>query len=111
MSIAVDLAALPAAIAEQIGWCYLLTVSDDNQARVLAVAPHVSDDGTLTFEVGKGTAGNVAARPAITVVYPPAAATAMSLIVDGTATVEGSSVTMVPTWAVMHRSAVPRSDQ
>ncbi|MCU1364859.1 MAG: hypothetical protein JWL72_2149 [Ilumatobacteraceae bacterium] len=111
MSVAVDLAALPAAIAAQIGWCYLLTVSDDGQARVLAVAPQVSDDGALMFEVGKGTAGNVAARPSITVVYPPAVATAMSLIVDGTATVDGSSVTLVPTWAVMHRSAVPHADQ
>ena len=111
MSIAVDLSVLPAAIAEQIGWGYLLTVSDDGQARVLAVAPTVSDDGALTFEVGKGTAGNVAARPTVTVVFPPAVATAMSLIVDGTATVDGTAVTMVPTWAVMHRSAVPATDR
>lgn len=111
MSIAVDLADLPAAIAEQIGWCYLVTVSDEGQARVLAVAPEVSADGALTFEVGKGTAGNVAARPAITVVYPPAVATAMSLIVDGSATVEGTTVRLIPTWAVMHRSALGQTDR
>ena len=111
MSIAVDLAALPTAIAEQMGWCYLLTVSDDGQPRVLAVAPAIADGGVLRFEVGKATSANVAARPGITLVYPPAAEPAMSLIIDGTATIDGASVAFTPTWAVMHRSAIPRVDQ
>lgn len=106
MSVAVDLTDLPTAIAAQIGWCYLLTVSDDGQPRVLAVAPDLAADGVLRFEVGRGTAANVAARPAVTLVYPPSAAAAMSLIVDGAATVDGAVVAFAPTWAVMHRSAV-----
>lgn len=107
MSIAVALEELPTAIAGQIGWCYLLTVSDDGQARVLAVAPTIGDDGALRFEAGRGTAANAAARPGVTLVYPPAAPQAMSLIVDGTARVEGTHVSVQPTWAVMHRSAIP----
>lgn len=106
MSVAVDLANLSTAIADQIGWCYLLTVSDDGQPRVVAVAPEIADDGTLRFEVGRSTAANVAARPAITLVYPPATPEAMSLIVDGTATIESSAVTLSATWAVLHRSAI-----
>ena len=110
MSVAVDLAELPTAIARQIGWCYLLTVSDEGQPRVLAVAPEIAADGSLCFEVGRGTASNVAARPSITLVYPPATPEAMSLIVDGTATVDGSSVALAATWAVLHRSAVRQAD-
>ena len=110
MSVAVDLAELPTAIARQIGWCYLLTVSDDGQPRVLAVAPEIAADGSLRFEVGRGTAANVAARPAITLVYPPTTPEAMSLIVDGTATIDGSSVVLTAGWAVLHRSAAPQAD-
>lgn len=113
MSIAVALDDIPSAIATQIGWCYLLTVSDDGHARVLAVAPTPHDDGTLRFPVGRGTAANATARPSVTLVFPPTDPHAMSLIIDGTATVTnagtnaGSEVSVTPTWAVMHRSAVP----
>lgn len=107
MSIAVALEDIPQAIAGQIGWCYLLTVSDDGQARVLAVAPDIHDDGTLRFEAGRGTAANAASRPTVTLVYPPVDPTSMSLIVDGDAVVDGSTITIAPTWAVMHRSAIP----
>ena len=117
MSIAVAIEDIPSAIAAQIGWCYLLTVSDDGQARVLAVAPTANDDGTLRFSAGRGTAANATARPSVTLVFPPADPHAMSLIIDGTATVTnagtnagtdaGTEVSVTPTWAVMHRSAVP----
>src|SRR3954449_3529486 len=105
MSVAVPIAELSAAIKGQIGWCYLLTVSDDGQARVLAVAPTDAGDGVLRFDVGKSTGANVAARPSVTLLFPPASAAAMSLIVDGSATVDNGAVSFVPTWAVMHRSA------
>jgi hypothetical protein len=107
MSVAVELSELPTAVAAQIGWCYLLTVSDDGQPRALAVAPTIAEDGRFTFEVGRGTAANVASRPAVTLLYPPADPAAMSLIVDGTATIEVGTVAMTPTWAVLHRSALP----
>lgn len=109
MSIAVALDDIPQAIAAQIGWCYLLTVSDDGQPRVLAVTPDVDDGGTLRCGAGRGTAANAAARPSVTLVYPPADPAAMSLIIDATATVDGSAISLTPTWAVMHRSAVPPS--
>jgi hypothetical protein len=106
MSVAVDLADLPAAIAKQIGWCYLLTVSDEGQPRVLAVVPEQTAAGSMRFDVGKSTAANVGSRPDVTLLFPPATPSAMSLIVDGTATIDGSTVELMPTWAVMHRSAI-----
>ncbi len=107
MSVAVPIPELSAAIAQQIGWCYLLTVSDDSHARILAVTPTADADGVLHFTVGTSTGANVAARSGVTLLFPPATATAMSLIIDGTATVDGSNVSFTPTWAVLHRSALP----
>lgn len=107
MSIAVTIDDLPAAIDQQIGWCYLLTVADDGQARVLAIAPEWAIGGVLRADVGGRTASNVQARPDVTLVYPPAAAFGLSLIVDGTATVEGSTMSFEPSTAVMHRPAIP----
>ncbi len=107
MSIAVTLADLPAAIDQQIGWCYLLTVTDDSQPRVIAIAPTWSVGGVLSAEVGRGTAANVQARPNVTLVYPPAsAADGMTLIIDGSASMDGSTVSFLPGTAVMHRPAV-----
>ncbi len=109
MSIQVPIDDLAGVVESQMGWCYLLTVSDAGQARVLAVAPSFApeaSDRTLCFDVGGGTAANVTARPDCTLLWPPATPEAMSLIVDGTASVVGSTVRFAPTSAVKHRSAV-----
>ena len=108
MSIAVTLADLPAAIDQQIGWCYLLTVSADNGPRVIAITPAWSVGGALSADVGRGAAANVQARPNVTLVYPPASADGMTLIIDGSASVDGTTVSFLPATAVMHRPAVAR---
>lgn len=92
------------------GWCYLLTVSDDRRPHLLALQPEVvgaGDDRRLRFDAGGGRAGrNAAARPAVTLVFPPAEhAEGFSLVVDGEATVDGATVDVRPTWAVLHRPA------
>ena len=110
MSVVVTLADLPAAIEAQIGWCYLLTVSDDAEARVVAVAPAWDPTGTfLTAEVGRRTAANVAARPKVSLVWPPATADGYSLIADGAGAVDGTMVRFEPTSVVLHRPAVQAS--
>jgi len=106
MSIAVEIDDLPAAIEQQIGWCYLLSVTDAGQARVVAIAPQWVMGGVLQAEVGGRTAANVSARPEITLVFPPATADGYSLIVDGTATVAGNVVLFEPFTAVLHRPAI-----
>lgn len=105
MSIAVELAELPTAL-QQYPWGYLVTVGDDGRARSLAV-PTDCRQGLLHAEVGKGTAANIAARPAVTMVFPGVDGTVYSLIVDGTATVVDGHATLVPEWAVLHRPALP----
>ena len=106
MSIAVSIDDLPAAISAQIGWCYLLTVSEQGQARVLAIAPQWdSRRASLRAEVGRGTAANVSAHPEVSMVWPPAAPDGYSLIADGAATVDGLVVTFRPVTAVLHRPA------
>lgn len=100
------------------GWCYLLTVSDDGRPHLVALRPTVvgdGDDRRLRFDVGGGRAArNAGARPAVTLVFPPAEhANGFSLVVDGEATVSepagdhqgGSSVDVRPTGAVLHRPA------
>lgn len=92
------------------GWCYLLTVSDDQRPHLLALRPDVvgtGDDRRLRFDAGGGRAcRNAAARPAVTLVFPPAEdADGFSLVVDGEAAVDGALVAVRPTWAVLHRPA------
>jgi hypothetical protein len=97
---------------------YLLTVSDDQRVHLLALRPSVVErDGerVLRFDAGGGRAcRNAAARPAVSLVFPPLADggddgdhAGMSLVVDGVATVEGAFVDIAPTWAVLHRKAPP----
>ena len=107
MSVVVSLADLPVAIDAQIGWCYLLTVSDDAEARAVAIAPTWDPSGTfLSAEVGRRTAANVASRPKVSLVWPPATVDGYSLIADGIGAVDGTIVRFEPTAAVLHRPAV-----
>lgn len=92
------------------GFCYLLTVSDDERAHLLALRPQVAGDGAaraLRFDAGGGRAcRNAAARPAVSLVFPPAEhADGYSLVVDGEATVDGPHIDVRPTSAVLHRPA------
>jgi hypothetical protein len=106
MSIQVTIDELPAAIDKQIGWCYLLNVAETGQPRLAAVIPRWTAEGELRVKVGERTATNIAARPNVALVYPPADADGLSLIVDGSVTVDGDLVYLRPTSAVLHRSAL-----
>ena len=58
------------------------------------------------MSVGRGTARNAAARSAISLCYPPVDDGGYSLIIDGTAAVDGeATVRLAPTGAVLHRPA------
>lgn len=111
MSVAVPIPELFDQIATW-GFGYLLTVSDDGRTHLLALHPVVhgrDPERVLRFAAGGGRAcHNAAARPQVTIVFPPARhADGMSLVVDGDATVDGDHVDVVPTWAVLHRPAPP----
>lgn len=95
---------------ERWGFCYLLTVSDDERPHLLALRPLViGSDGSrrLRFDAGGGRAcRNAVARPNVTLLFPPADhSDLMSLVIDGVASVDGSLVDIEPTSAVLHRAA------
>ena len=90
---------------------YLVTVSEDSLPHVIALQPAVavSADGVchLRFDAeGRRACRNAADRPQVTVVFPPlAGGDGYSLIIEGTATVDGDVVDLAPTGAVLHRPA------
>lgn len=104
MSIPVALADLGATL-DGFPWGYLITVSDDLRAHSLAV-PSRYADGRLIVDAGRTTRANAAARPEVTLVFPPADGHEYSLIVDGRAEVTGDLVAVTPTGAVLHRPAL-----
>lgn len=109
MSIAVPLPDVAAAVHEFGSVGYLLTVGEDGRPR----ANHLTFSGqgsTVRAGIGGRTAANLAARPAVSLLFPPVTIEGMTLIVDGDATVEDPeaevpTVVVSATWAVRHRPA------
>jgi hypothetical protein len=87
---------------------YLLTSDDDGRPHATAIALRW-DSGELVGPCGRSSARNATARSAVSVLWPPDAAGAYSLIVDADATVadEGDHrhVRLRPTHAILHRPA------
>lgn len=104
MSIPVALPDLARTVA-RYGFAYLLTTSSQGTPRVVAVHPVLKDGVFTVHGVGSGTRACVAARPQVTLVWPPSEHNTHSLICDGTAEVQDEVVHMVPTHAVLHRPA------
>ena len=104
MSIKVELSEVREVADAQMGFAYLLTVTDHATPHLIAITPHFGD-GEITCDAGKTSRANVAVRPTVSLLWPPVVASDYSLIVDGTATVDGETVRITPTRAVRHRPA------
>src|SRR4051794_16560227 len=104
MSVKVELGELGTTL-EPYGFAYLVTVGDGGRAHVLAVTPVLSDEGLVVGGVGRHSQANAAARPDVTLVWPPAEAGGFSLLVDGAASVDGETITVAPAKATLHRPA------
>ncbi|MBM9459546.1 pyridoxamine 5'-phosphate oxidase family protein [Nocardioides sp. zg-536] len=103
MSIPVDPADLATALAD-FDSGYLLSTSSP-RVKVVTVDP-VLDDGSLRITApGRGTLANLAANPAVTLVFWPRERHGYTLLVDGTAQVSGEDVVVAPEAAVLHRPA------
>ena len=101
MSVLVDLADLPARLAEfERG--YLLT-SRDGQVKAVSVRAVVDGDVLRVPTPGPGSVANVGPSPSVTLLFPPLQNPGMSLLVDGTATADGDDVVVTPTAAVLHK--------
>ncbi len=104
MSIRVELEELREAAAQQAPFAYLLTVSDDASAHAVAITPDIAD-GSITCDAGNRSCANAQARPNVSLLWPPSRPDDYSLIVDGRASVDGSTVRITPERAVRHRPA------
>jgi hypothetical protein len=87
---------------------FLLTV--DGEGRPHAVASSVAwDGGELLVPAGERSTANAERRPAVSLLWPPSERGDYSLIVDGTATLEGvgraARLRVTPTRGVLHRAA------
>ena len=103
VSIPVEIGDLAAAL-ERFGSGYLLTTTD-GRVKVVTVDPVVDDGDLRIASPGRGTLANLATNPAVTLVLPPLEHHGHSLLVDGTAAVDGEDVRVTPTSAVLHRPA------
>jgi hypothetical protein len=83
---------------------YLLTSGDD-RVKAVSAQPQLASGVLRVERPGRGSIANAAANPTVTLLYPPRSAPGMSLLVDGTATVDGDDVVITPTSAVLHKPA------
>ena len=104
MSLKVELGEL-ATTLEPYGFAYLVTVGDNGRVHVLAVTPVLTDAGLVVGGVGRHSQANATERPDVTLVWPPHETGGFSLLVDGTATVDGETITVAPAKATLHRPA------
>ena len=87
MSIPVDVADLRRAL-EDFGAGYLLTTTGGT-VKVVTVEPTVTDGVLLVAGRARGRCANLAANPAVTLVFPPREPKGFTLLVDGTGEVDG----------------------
>ena len=105
MSVKVELGELAGALAD-FDVAYLVTVSDEGRSHVLSVWAEPTAAGLVVAGVGRHTQANATANPDVTLVFPPLQQGGFTMLVDGRATVEGTTVTVAPTTAILHRAAV-----
>ena len=84
---------------------YLLSLGDRPRPHVGAVTTTVVDGVVRVGDVGRTARRDVATHDEVTVLWAPSEAGGHSLIVDGTATVVGDRIDVVPQRAVLHRPA------
>ena len=104
MSIKVELNDVQRIASQQAPFAYFLTVTDDQGAHLVAITPAFGD-GVITLDAGNTSCKNASVRANVSLLWPPATFDDYSLIVDGRAEVDGSTVTITPTRAVRHRPA------
>ena len=103
MSIPVALADLAQAL-DDVGVGYLLSTAGE-RVKAVTVEPALSDGVLHVPGPGRGSLANVAANPAVTLLFPPTEHHGYTLLVDGTASADGEDLRIEPGHAVWHRPA------
>jgi hypothetical protein len=102
MSIPVDVQDLAAALAG-FGAGYLLTTGGDGRVKAVTVEPEVVDGVLVVTGPGRGSRRNIAENPVVTVLFPPTEPRGFTLLVDGTAELDGEDARVTAAGAVLHR--------
>lgn len=103
MSIPVPIDELARALAD-FDLAYLLS-SGATGVKVVSVTVQAGEGELVVPTPSGGTAANIDAHPAVTLLCPPREAGGYSLIVDGTALTRGEGFVITPGRAVLHRPA------
>lgn len=103
MTVPVELEQVRAEAAKYGDRPYLLTVSDDGRPHAVSVRV-TWDEGRFTMPGGNRSRANASARPQVTLLWPALEDGGFSLIVDGSADVDGESVAVRPLAAILHRT-------
>lgn len=103
MSIPVDLADLARTLGEH-GPGYLLSTAGES-VKAVSAEPVLADGVVVVRGPGRGSLRNVEANAVVTLLFPPREERGYTLLVDGTAVVEGEDVRVTPGHAVLHRPA------
>ncbi len=104
MSVPVDVADLAERLVEYGRTPYLVTTGDDLRPHTTHVVVALVD-GELLCGSGRKTTANAAARPLVALLWMPVEAGGYSLIVDGVAEADESTIRVRPTKAILHRNA------
>lgn len=104
MSIPVEIGDLGKALAD-FGAGYLLTTSGDGRVKAVTVEPVLAEGDLVVVAAGQGSSANIAANPAVTLLFPPLAPRGYTLLIDGTAAMTGDDARISPATAVLHRPA------
>jgi len=102
MSIPVDLADLATTLAD-FDRGYLLTTTD-GIVKAVSVRAVPAGGPLVVATPGAGSLRNVAANASVTLLFPPSDSGGLTLLVDGTAVVEGDDVRVTPAHAILHRA-------
>ncbi len=105
MSVKVELGELGDALGGVGDTCFLLTTNADQSPHPANVRLSFAD-GRFVLSAGRRSCRNSHERPTVTLMWPAADGRPMSLLVDGTATVDSDDdglVSVVPTSAIWHR--------
>jgi Pyridoxamine 5'-phosphate oxidase len=105
MSVSVDIERLRDKTDEFGPLAFVVTVNEDGRAHIVSAEVAWRDD-RLVAGAGRRTGANVGERPSVTVLWPPVGDGGFSLLVDGTAGLEGDQVVIAPDSAILHRMAV-----
>ncbi|MGO8724721.1 MAG: hypothetical protein ACLQRM_18625 [Acidimicrobiales bacterium] len=87
-----------------------MTVSDDGRPHAVSVRVHF-EEGELILAGGTRSRANSSTRPDVTLLWPAIEEGGFSLIVDGSARVDGEQITIRPVSAVLHRCLAASDDR